>query len=179
MNGQNEVIAEKQNKKKKITKRWWFWVIIIFLGMSLLIGVIDDGDVAEEDNLHKNNQSNTEENTSYQISEEEYKSSCKTYAYKDMARNPDNYKGENITLKGEVIQVLESGKKIEMRVNMNNDYDQTFYVLYTLKSNEGRILENDIVKIYGNFEGLMSYKSVLGAEITLPLIDAKYIEIIE
>ena len=171
MNDQMQENFEMKPKKKKFYQKWWFWVIVGFLGISMMVGILDDG---ESDTEYVG----TETQAQTQMDEAEYKSSCKTYTYKELARNPENYKGEKITLKGEVIQVLESGKKVEMRININGDYDQTVYVMYTLKSDEGRILENDKVKVYGTFEGLLTYKSVLGAEITLPRIDAKYIELV-
>lgn len=174
MNERTQEILEAKSKKKKFYQKWWFLVIIGILSVSIVLGIIGD-----EESENEYTSTDQVQGTAAQTSEEDYKLSCQNYTYEELARNPENYKGEKIALRGEVIQVLESGKNVELRVNMNNEYDQTVYILYTLKSNEGRILENDIVKIYGTFEGLITYESVFGAKITIPRIDAKYIEIIE
>ena len=57
-------------------------------------------------------------------------------------------------------------------------YSDTIYVSYDRKSeNEDRILEDDIITIYGKLGGLETYTSILGADITLPQVFAEYIEI--
>ena len=181
MNERTQEILEAKSKKKKFYQKWWFWVIVGILVLGV-IGMFSEDeteiepistDSVQVEDTAKDTVANTETN------EEDFKLACQTYTYKELARNPENYEGEKIELRGEVVQVLESGKEVELRVNMNSEYDQTVYVLYTLNNNEGRILEEDIVKIYGTFEGLITYTTVLGAEKTLPRIDAKYIEIIE
>ena len=178
MNEQSQINSKA---KKSFYQKWWFWVIVGILVLGV-IGMFSEDeteiepistDSVQVEDTAKDTVANTETN------EEDFKLACQTYTYKELARNPENYEGEKIELRGEVVQVLESGKEVELRVNMNSEYDQTVYVLYTLNNNEGRILEEDIVKIYGTFEGLITYTTVLGAEKTLPRIDAKYIEIIE
>lgn len=110
-----------------------------------------------------------------------YKENCEEFDYESIARNPDQYKGKYAKFTGEVIQVLESGKNVELRVNVTKGaymYEDTIYVTYTRKNEtESRILENDIVTIYGTLEGLKSYESILKTTITIPQINAKYIDI--
>ncbi len=180
MNEQEQKSMEMKPQKKKIYKKWWFGVIIGVLGVFLLAGLMgEESDSYTEQSKTAQTESTQTEETEKVLSESEYKSKCKTYTYKELARNPDNYKGVTVSLKGEVIQVLESGKNIELRLNIDGNYEETVYVTYTLKEDEGRILEYDIVTIYGSFEGLYSYESVMGAEITLPQIAARYIDLVE
>lgn len=113
-----------------------------------------------------------------------YKEQCKEYTYKEIARNPDSVKGEYAKLTGEVIQVLESGKSVTLRVDITKDkygyYSDTVYVTYTRKSDtEDRILEDDIITIYGKLGGIETYTSVLGSEVSLPKIFAEYIDLVE
>lgn len=113
-----------------------------------------------------------------------YKEQCKEYTYKEIARNPDSVKGEYAKLTGEVIQVLESGNSVTLRVDITKSeygyYSDTVYVTYTKKSEtEDRILEDDIISIYGKLGGIETYTSVLGAEVSLPKIFAEYIELVE
>lgn len=125
-----------------------------------------------------------------QKNKDEFISECKTYTYKDIARNPNNYKGKKTHFNGQVIQVLESGNDITLRVNVSKEenefaeggylYSDTVYVEYTkLDENESRILEDDIIDMYGTLEGTKTYSTVLGSDTTVPYMKAKYIKIVE
>lgn len=108
-----------------------------------------------------------------------YKAKCLGYSYEEIARDPDGYKGTFGKYTGKVIQVLEEGSIVAMRINITQtrySYTDTIYVLYVKDSNESRILEDDIVTIYGENNGLYSYKSVLGATISLPCVVANYVD---
>lgn len=122
------------------------------------------------------------------ISVEDFKPKCKEYEYKKIARNPNDYVQKPIKIKGEVIQVMEDGLDVNLRVNMTFNpyssdskdgyYSDTVLIYYTKKDeDESRILENDIITVYGVFNGTVSYKSVLGAEVTVPSIIAVGIDI--
>lgn len=107
---------------------------------------------------------------------------CTEYTYEQMARNPENVKGELAVVTGEVIQALENGNEYQMRVNITltgseyyQYYTDTIFVTYTKNDGDSRILENDIVTIYGVLNGTVTYTSVLGAEVTLPALDGKYL----
>ena len=123
--------------------------------------------------------------TPEEIAEEEkaaFKGSCQGYSYDEISRNPDNYKGKPAVFRGKVAQVLESSysSSIDLRVNVTEGsygwWEDTIYVSYTLPEGSSRILEDDIITIYGTLNGLYSYTAVLGNTITLPKLDAKYIE---
>lgn len=108
-------------------------------------------------------------------------SSCKTYTFEKLARNPDNVKGTKVKLTGEVVQVIEGEDSNSLRVNITKEgtystyYKDTVYVSYKTKKGEDKILEDDIITIYGTAQGEYSYISTLGSQITLPYIKAKYI----
>lgn len=112
----------------------------------------------------------------------DYIASCKTYKYKDIARNPDKYYGKRAKFKGEVVQVIEGYLDITLRVDVTKGkygiYTDTMYVVYTPKSStESRILEDDIITIYGELAGIESYETVMGSKVSIPRIDAEYITI--
>lgn len=115
--------------------------------------------------------------------EENFKESCKTYTYEQIARNPEKFKGTNIKLTGEVIQALYSSSAVDLRVNITKQgtystyYTDTVYVVYYPESGEDKILEDDIITIYGTAQGDYTYTSAIGAPVTLPLIYGRYIEI--
>lgn len=111
-----------------------------------------------------------------------YKASCKTFNYKDIARNPNNYQGKQAKFTGKVLQVEESWGSDILRINVTKGeydiWDDTIYVEYTPKSdNESRILENDIVTVYGNLNGIKTYTAVLGNDISVPYLKAEYIDL--
>lgn len=84
---------------------------------------------------------------------------------------------------GEVIQVLEDGLDVTHRINITKDdyyWKDTIIVTYTRKSStESRILEDDIVDVYGTFSVMYTYKSVIGGDVTVPMISAKYVVLSE
>lgn len=124
---------------------------------------------------------NTEEFTlSPEEIEVQYKASCVAYDYETIARDPDEYISTYGKYTGEIIQVLEDGNDVQLRVNITREpygYSDTIFVTYTLKDGESRLLEDDIITIYGMNMGTISYESIFGATITLPCVYAEYIDL--
>lgn len=124
----------------------------------------------------------TMETESFSLSPEEFKAMCKTYSYTEIARNPQTYRGTYAKYTGEVVQVMEEGNLCNLRVNITRKgssytyYTDTIFVVYTRPEGSSRILENDIITIYGINEGMYSYETVLGSEMTIPRVDAYYID---
>lgn len=113
--------------------------------------------------------------------EQEFKKSCKKYSFEQLARNPDKMKDKKVKVTGEVIQVSEGIYTNGLRVNITkNEYDwyeDTIYVTYVPEEGKDKILEDDIITVWGTAEGEYSYTSVMGATITLPYVSAEYLEI--
>ncbi|MGC8979535.1 hypothetical protein [Caldisericum sp.] len=116
----------------------------------------------------------------------QFKKSCKFIPYKKLARNIEDYIGERVVYKGRVFQVVENFRSttILMKVTGRKVFDQIIYEddIFVSRNEENknpRVLEDDIIRIYGVVKGNTSYITVLGAKRTLPEIEAKYIEIIE
>ena len=113
----------------------------------------------------------------------EYIWKCNYYSYEEIARNPNAFVGELAQFQGEVIQVMyHNGSECSLRVNITENkygyWSDTIYVDYTVQSqNEPRILEGDIVALYGALNGMYTYESVIGATVTLPHILAEYVDV--
>ena len=113
----------------------------------------------------------------------EYKESCEEIDYNSLARNPDKVYGKAVKITGKVVQVMEydGSGLVDLRVNITKSeygfYDDTVYVSGTLDKSGDRILEDDIITIWGNCGGTHTYETVLGAKVTVPLIYMMYYEI--
>lgn len=118
------------------------------------------------------------------MSKTEFIASCENVTYKDIARNPNKQVGKNAIFTGKVIQVEYNAWNVIMRVNVTKNeyfdlYDDTMYVEYSLKpSNEDRILESDIITMYGTVMGLKTYETIFGEQVTIPYLIAEYIDIL-
>lgn len=137
--------------------------------------------IAEQEAEEKRKQE--EEIARKQQEETEFKASCQTYTFEQMARNPENFKGTNVKVTGEVVQALYGTSGVDLRVNITKEgtyttyYTDTIYVVYYPESGEDKILEGDVITIYGTSQGDYTYTSTLGASINLPLVYGKYIEL--
>lgn len=177
-------------------------VILIVLLAVLIIAVIGFGGYfiwkLEFDNksttqqASSNNEIKTKSNSNQKAEEtvsesapvetrEDYMKSCATYTFKEIARNPNSYKGKRAKITGEVIQVQQDGNEVVLRVNMTKQdgyYTDTIMAGYAYSDeNEDRILEDDIVTIYGELYGTITYTSVMGADVTVPAIKTMYLDI--
>ena len=97
----------------------------------------------------------------------------KHIAYKELARNPDAYNGTNVIFTGQVIQVQESGDLVNLRVNVTKNtygYEDTVLIQYDKSIISGRVLDDDVITFSGMSMGLLTYKTVMGAEMTIPQV---------
>jgi len=112
---------------------------------------------------------------------EQFKLKCTKLDYTQLARNPDNYQGQRIVYVGKVVQTQESGNDMVLRINVTKGesglWKDTVWVNYTKPVGSNRILEDDVVQLWGTVKGLRHYTAVMGNEVTIPEIDAKYIEV--
>lgn len=179
--------SNRKPEKKKSKKGLMIGIIVaVVIVVVAMVGILALGG-DDESTGTANAPAASEEAT---MSKEDFIASCQEYTYEEIARDPDQYKGKNAKFTGQVIQVQEDGDDVIMRVSITkNEYDygdgdsdvfyeDPIYVEYTQKSNsESRVLENDIVTLYGTLGGLMTYESIFGEQISIPSINAEYIEI--
>lgn len=120
-------------------------------------------------------------NTSIPLAE--YKTQCTSMTYDTLAREPDKYIGKMVKFTGEIIQIQEDGNSVVMRINITKGkydiYKDTIWVNYRYADGEKKLLEDDIVNIWGELKGTISYKSIMGAEITIPQMNARCIEFVK
>lgn len=121
-----------------------------------------------------------------------------TIDYKGVSRYPDRYKGQYVKFTGIVVQAQETyGVAYEGGSYFDNYYilrvaskyekykyydgystDDIVYVVVPVSKVEGgRILDDDKVSIYGRYDGIETYKTVLGAAVSIPRIEANRVVI--
>lgn len=136
--------------------------------------------------------SSEEETTSEAIpqeSREDFIASCEPADYKTLARYPDENIGKRITLTVKVSQIMQGGlfdSNEYYRVYTDDDsgygfYSDHEYFMYDCRVDDTtKLLEDDILTIYGEFAGLQTVtRALTGTKEDVPAIKAYYIDIIE
>lgn len=109
-----------------------------------------------------------------------FKDGCQTVEYRVLKKNPNTYKNVALTYTGQVVQIIEESGLTFMRVNITQDeygyWNDTVAVFY-LGSID--VYEDDVIQFWGIGGGSYTYESTAGWNITIPRVDAKYIEKLE
>ena len=165
---------------------------ILVAGCSFIFGGSDDDktkkttekssevttETTENNNksMESSEQATENETTDEAVNDSElYKiaSECEFIKYEDLARKPDDYTGKNVMFAGQISQVLQEDNKYQYHIYLSEDEDG--FAFYELPDGADRILENDIVYVFGSFEGLMTYETTRGDERTVPKYRAQMI----
>jgi len=149
---------------------------ISILWLNVMLGNVMFPDRLSNSSNAPNSQT-TQQTTVKEISEPDFKAACVAQPYSDLARTPDSYKNMKLVITGKIVQVMEKSNGAQYRIAVDDNYDQMFYVDYTGDFAAGRMLENDIVTLWGTYDGLMSYTATIGGKITVPSLIAKYYQI--
>jgi len=104
------------------------------------------------------------------------KASAVDVTYDDLARNTEQHTGKNINMAGQVVQVIEDGDGAALRVLVDGDANQAVYVKYPGYSAK-RVLVNDMVQMVAQVDGRVTYKTVLGSEVTVPALTALWLKV--
>ncbi len=100
-------------------------------------------------------------------------SSYQNVSYDSIARKPDDYDGEKVTFTGKVLQVIDDNDDgedyTELRIAVDGDYKNViFAALPNYELNGSRVLEDDLVTVYGESRGIITYTSSLNSDISVP-----------
>ncbi len=88
--------------------------------------------------------------------------------WEDMARDSNGRSGEYTTLSGQIIQVMNGDGYTQYRLAVDGDYDKVVLIQIDSSKLTQNILEDDYITVKGKCTGNISYKTVLGAEQTVP-----------
>lgn len=103
------------------------------------------------------------------------------FDYRAVSRNPELYEKNNFLISGNVIQVLGSRSEgLTILVSTSGYYDDVV-LLYVPPVNapEYNILEDDKIEAFSVFRDMITYETVLGAQVTSPLADVDIIRLAE
>ena len=88
--------------------------------------------------------------------------------YDDMARDTTGKIGTYGKFEGKIIQVMQSTSYTQYRVAINGDYDKVMLIEISNDKLTSNLLEDDYIYFKGMSMGNVSYKTVLGAKVTVP-----------
>ena len=166
VNSSNEHYAttpkKKSSKKKKIGIVFGVIILLFFVLASI-----------------SGNSSDTSSTTLPKLTSEEIKNRAITVTFDELMRNNEDYVDQIVFLEGKVIQAdNRSGDKYFLRVSITpNSYGYSDPVF--IKYEGTRILEDDVVQVYGEVKGIYEYTAILGNSIELPEINSLILDIVD
>lgn len=176
--------------KPPIYKRWWFIVIIVLIVLSAIGGSSSSSDGSASSSTTKTSASTASSVASVvpEISEDDYKAECQTVDYKELCRYPEKYEGTKIAVKVKVSQIIDanfSGSEKAWRTYTDNSgygfyADDEYYMLDKRGGDAVKILEDDIINVYGEFTGLEKITRALTSTTDeLPRVEVKYADLVD
>ena len=180
--------------KPPIYKRWWFIAIIVLIVLSAIGGSSSSGKKGFEEGYKDATSSKANASTSSsvasvpEISEDDYKAECQTVDYKELCRYPEKYEGTKIAVKVKVSQIIDanfSGSEKAWRTYTDNSgygfyADDEYYMLDKRGGDAVKILDDDIINVYGEFTGLEKITRALTSTTDeLPRIEVKYADLVD
>ena len=176
--------------KPPIYKRWWFIAIIVLIDLSAIGGSGSGSDSSASSSTTKASASTASSVASVvpEISEDDYKAECQTVDYKELCRYPEKYEGTKIVVKVKVSQIIDanfSGSEKAWRTYTDNSgygfyADDEYYMLDKRGGDAVKILDDDIITVYGEFTGLEKITRALTSTTDeLPRVEVKYADLVE
>lgn len=159
--------VEEKPKKKTGCGTWILFFLLLGIIFFILIPAYNDYSKRKKAEELSTNRADYRTNVSYE----------------DLARKPEQYKGTLICFKGKVIQVMDSSSTVTIRLATKEEQYLGYYddVLYCTISkaflNEERLLEDDIITIYGKADGIKEYTAILGNKVQIPSVIVRIVDV--
>lgn len=187
-------------KNKNFISNFIGFVILFFLYLSVFMFISDfySDEYKQQleakqtaqtniENLPQNDeiqQDNKTQNADEDIfaTQEDYKKACESFSYEEISRYPNAYKGKLAKYTGKVVQTQDRRGTTWFRLSVTKGeydiWDDTIFVEFKYDNTVNtRILEDDIVTVYGEMAGIKTYTAILGNEVQIPYLKAKYVRI--
>lgn len=114
---------------------------------------------------------NTDNSPDSLLHGQELREACQEFSYNEIARYPEQYKGQYVKFVGEIIQVVESSVSNQIDMRLALESNDVVYISYNRQEQEPRLLEGDKIIAYGKLNGLITYESIFGQLITIPQLN--------
>lgn len=116
------------------------------------------------------------------MSQDEIISNSIEVPYQDLFRYNEKYVGKIVHIKGQVLQASETGTdgfvvRLATKDSGYGYYDDIVWVEF--RNTKERILEDDMLDVYGEVVGIQKYTAVLGNEVSLPAVVTRAYSIID
>lgn len=105
------------------------------------------------------------------------KNSATEVTYEMLMRNAEAYEGRAVMFKGNVVQTGEAWGSGWIRVLIDAE-GYSSDAVYVEWDHNNKILEDDHVQVFGVGDGRVQYKTVLGAQVSAPAVDATSVTLV-
>jgi len=106
----------------------------------------------------------------------DFKNSCEVISYKVLNKNPDSLAGQNVKLRGQIMQIQEDAGKTFMLLSVTYmGYDVWTDNVAVYYEGTADVYEDDVITIWGTVTGKFEYDSVAGWKMSVPGVLAKYV----
>ena len=147
-------------------------------GTQVVVSTESSSDVSTEKTDTEDKQVEAEKDTETpkneaKDSEKEFKKSCQKFNYKKIARNPDDYVGQNFKVTVQVYSISEGGLFTQAYMKAYTDdgsgtyFDNMIYIFDDQDEDSDsyvHVLEDDVITVYGTFEGMEDSTNFLNGE---------------
>lgn len=164
---------EKPKKKRGGCLITILKVVVIIFALLIVIGIVfPDDEEVESTDVSVTSEDNSEEESVNVASKEEFISQCEELDYKAISRNPDDFIGKKFKVNVQIFSASDSwstGKYYKAYTDDGSEtyFDNMIWVFDKRDENSEdyvKLLEEDIVTIYGEFNGLQETENALNGE---------------
>ncbi len=115
------------------------------------------------------------------ISPAAYKASAKSIPYVQLEKDPASLAGTVVTYTGQVVQYDSATTTSHLRINVTPDgfggYNDTIW-LDVDPTQTTNVFRNTVIQFWGEIVGPYTYTTVSNGQITIPEIDATYVQVV-
>lgn len=171
---------------KNLPKWLYFFVPILIILIIGIVGIASSRHskvanntqqttASSDSSLQVSNQANQQQSIDAIKADPNYQNPKPGVSYDELFRNIDSYKGQYLHYTGEVVQVLGSAGNWNLRVNITEKGEAPYTYwddpVYVFSYSPDRVIEKDVIDFTAYVNGTITYKSVLGGDITIPSLN--------
>jgi hypothetical protein len=180
----NPILQRDDRKElKESPKITWVGILLAAIVIGLMVyNSYMDKQIRDEAKASESRIVETEPLSDAEAAELAYKESCEDISYEELTTNPDEHEGKLVKLTGEVVEVLEDTPKkgyFTYGINVTKgeiSWGDSVYVTFDVPSATEAYAKDWNLTFYGEYMGLIDYEAEVGGKLTLPWVDAEYLD---